>query len=371
MYYSFASAVLVGALWVLGQYSLAFGKDIGGIIGNLDKVLFVSVDKNSLTGSIPEMVFSAYQLMFAVITVALISGALVERLRFSAWLVFVALWSLFIYAPLAHWVWGGGWLSRLGDFLGYPGLGTLDFAGGLVVHISSGISALTAVVYIGERKDFRKDSVQPNSIALTFVGTGLLWFGWFGFNAGSAVAANGLAGSAFMVTNTAAVFGALTWMAIEWIRIKKPSVIGGTSGLVAGLATITPGAGFVDIRAAVIIGILAGLATYLAVAYVKRRLGYDDSLDAFGIHGISGTLGMLLMGLFANPTVGGASGLFYGNSGQFVVQLTAVGVGIAFSLFGTLLILLIITKVMKMKLRVEEEQELSGLDMGLHGEFEG
>ncbi len=370
MYYSFAAAVIVSALWILFQYSLAFGKDTGGIIGNLDKFLFMGITKDSVSGSVPEFVFSAFQMMFAIITVALISGAVVERMNFGAWIVFVVLWTLIVYTPLAHWVWGGGWLSKLGNLIGAPGLGTLDFAGGLVVHLSSGVSALVAVLYLGERKNIKKDPVMPNSIVLTFIGAGLLWFGWFGFNAGSALVSGGLAGSAFMVTNTAAVFGALTWMLIEWIRIKKPSVIGGTSGLVAGLATITPASGYVDIPAAILIGILAGLCTYFFVAIVKKALGYDDSLDAFGIHGVSGTIGILLTGLFANPIVGGAAGLFYGRPAQFFVQLISAGVGIVLSVAGTLFILILIEKVFRIKLRVTDQVESAGLDMALHGELQ-
>ena len=266
--------------------------------------------------------------------------------------VFIVLWTLLVYTPLAHWVWGGGWLSKLGDRLGAPGLGTLDFAGGLVVHLSSGISALVAVIYLGKRSGIDRESPKPNSITLTFIGAGLLWFGWFGFNAGSALSSGGQAGSAFMATNTAAAFGALTWMLIEWIRIKKPSVIGGTSGLVAGLATITPAAGFVDIPGAIMIGVLAGISTYFFVAVVKKALGYDDSLDAFGIHGISGTFGILLTGLFANPIVGGAAGLFYGKPVQFYIQVIAVLAGIVLSAAGTLIILILIDKVFRIKLRV-------------------
>lgn len=370
MYYSFGAAVLVSALWVLGLYSLSFGPSIGGFIGNLSKAFFNGVGTASLTGTIPESVFSVYQMMFAIITVALISGALVERLNFGAWAIFIVLWSTLVYAPLAHWVWGGGWLSKIGGWFGLPGTGVLDFAGGLVVHISSGISALVAVIYLGERHNVKKDVILPNSIALTFIGTGLLWFGWFGFNAGSALGANGLAGNAFLTTNTAAVFGAIVWMIIEWARNGKPSVIGGTSGLVAGLATITPAAGFVDVKAAILIGILAGLVTYFFVAFVKKALGYDDSLDAFGIHGISGTLGILLTGLFANPAINGAKGLFFGNPAQFFIQLIGALIGILFSGGLTLLILLFIEKVLRIKLRVSREDEISGLDMALHGERE-
>ncbi len=370
MYFSFAAAVIVSGLWVIVQYSLTFGRDMGGLIGNLEKSFFSGITKDSVTGTIPEFVFSGFQLMFAIITVALISGAIVERMNFGAWVVFVILWTLIVYAPLAHWVWGGGWLSTVGKYLGAPGLGTLDFAGGLVVHLSSGVSALVAVLYLGERTHIKREQVMPNSIVLTMTGAGLLWFGWFGFNAGSALGSNGLAGSAFIATNTAAAFGAITWMIIEWIRIKKTSVIGGTSGLVAGLATITPAAGFVDIPGAIAIGILAGLATYYFVAIVKKALGYDDSLDAFGIHGVSGTLGILLTGLFANPIVSGAAGLFYGKPVQFFIQLIAVLAGITLSVAGTLVILILIDKVFRIKLRVDSSVEASGLDLALHGEQE-
>lgn len=369
-YYSFICAVIVSALWVVVQYSLSFGKDVGGIIGSLDKAFFNGIGNNTVYPgqAIPEYVFSAFQMMFAIITVALISGAIVERMQFSAWVVFVVLWSLLVYTPLAHWVWGGGWLSTVGKFFGRPDLGVMDFAGGLVVHISSGLSALTAALYIGRRIGYPKEAIMPNNIALTFIGTGLLWFGWFGFNAGSAIASNGQAGSAFMVTNTAAVFGALTWILIEWVKNKKPSVVGGVSGLVAGLATITPASGFVDIKGAILIGIMASLVSYFFVAKVKGKFKYDDSLDAFGIHGVGGTLGILMAGLIANPLVGGKAGLFYGVPLQFVIQLIGAAVGIVLAVAGTALILFIIEKVFRMKLRVSEADETSGLDLSLHGE---
>jgi ammonium transporter, Amt family len=226
------------------------------------------------------------------------------------------------------------------------------------------------VLYLGKRTNYERDTILPNSITLTFIGTGLLWFGWFGFNAGSALASNGLAGSAFLSTNTAAVFGAIVWMIIEWIRNKKPSMIGASSGLVAGLATITPAAGFVDVRAAIFIGIIAGLVTYTFVAFVKKALKYDDSLDAFGIHGVSGTIGIILTGFFANPAVGGAAGLFYGNAGQLLVQVISALVGITVSAAGTWIILILIDKVFRMKLRVDARDEITGLDIVLHGERE-
>lgn len=374
VYYSFAAAIIVSILWVLGQYSLAFGNDVAGIFGNLDKALFNGVGINSVYPgqTIPENVFAVYQLMFAIITVALISGAVVERLSFGAWIVFVTIWSILIYSPLAHWVWGGGWMSKLGALFGQPNLGTMDFAGGLVVHISSGISALVCVLYLGPRVNYEKDTILPNSILTTFIGAGLLWFGWFGFNAGSALQSNGLAGNAFLVTNTAAAFGALVWIVIEWIRNKKPSIIGGTSGLVAGLATITPASGYVDVLGAIIIGTLAGLCTYMFVALIKKALKYDDSLDAFGIHGVSGTLGILLTGFLANPAICGKAGLFYGGTGgiQLLIQTLSALIGIVFSAVGTILILLLIEKVFGLKMRVEKHHEIGGLDVAMHGERE-
>lgn len=375
-YYSFAAALIVSALWVIIQYALAFGNDIGGWIGwSPGKVLFEQVGTASVhpvAGTIPESVFSVYQLMFAIITVALISGAVVERMKFSAWLVFTALWTLLVYSPLAHWVWGGGWLSTLGNLFGWTfnnkPLGVLDFAGGLVVHISSGVSALVAILYIGKRVGFETEAVLPNNISMTFLGTGLLWFGWFGFNAGSALAANGWAGNAFLVTNTAAIFGAIAWIIAEWITVKKPSIIGGASGLVAGLATITPASGFVDVKGAILIGILAGLCAFVFVSRIKKALKYDDSLDVFNIHGVGGTLGILLAGLLANPAIGGAAGLFYGNPNQFFIQLLGAIIGYVYAGLITLLILLFISKVLRMPLRVTKEQEVIGLDMTQHGE---
>jgi Amt family ammonium transporter len=369
-YYSFICAVIVSALWVLFQYSAAFGKDVGGIIGSLDKAFFNGIGNNSVYPgqTIPESVFSAYQMMFAIITVALISGAVVERMSFSAWIVFAAIWSSLIYAPLAHWVWGGGWMSHLGSLFGRPDIGVLDFAGGLVVHISSGVSALVAALYLGKRDGYPHEAILPSNIPFTFIGAGLLWFGWFGFNAGSAIMANGQAGSAFMVTNTSAVFGAITWIVLEWIINKKPSMIGGVSGLVAGLATITPASGFVSVQTALFVGIAASIVSFFFVARVKAFFKYDDSLDAFGIHGVGGFLGILVTGLFAVPAIGGKAGLFSGEPVQFLVQLIAGLVGAAFAGVGTFLILLLVDKVFRLKVRVSVQAETAGLDISHHGE---
>ena len=279
VYYSFSAAIVVSIMWVAFQYSMAFGgKDVMGLFGNLDKAFMHGVGINSLSGTIPESVFAVFQMTFAIITVALISGAIVERFKFGAWMVFIVLWSLVVYTPLAHWVWSAdGWIFKMG---------ALDFAGGLVVHISSGVSALVAAIFIGERVRYKKEAMLPSNIPYVFIGATLLWFGWFGFNAGSALGANGLAGNAFLVTNTAAAVAALTWMVIEWFVHGKPSVIGAASGLVAGLVAITPAAGFVNTEAAFVIGIVVSILCFLFVAKVKKAFGYDDSLDAFGVHGI-------------------------------------------------------------------------------------
>lgn len=363
-YYSLSAAIVVSVLWVICQYSIAFGgKEIGGgFFGGFEKVFLNGVNMSTIyptAPTIPEFVFIAFQLTFAIITVALISGALVERLNFGAWILFVVGWSLIVYGPLAHWVWNpDGWLFKLG---------ALDFAGGLVVHISSGVSALVAALFIGERVRYKKDIIVPSNIPYVFIGASLLWVGWFGFNAGSALGAGALAGSAFIVTNTAAAVAALTWMIIEWVKHKKPTVIGASSGLVAGLVAITPAAGFVDVKAAIIIGIIVSLLCYTMVAKIKKIFGYDDSLDAFGIHGIGGTWGAIATGIFANPEVNSlGKGLLYGNPQQLVIQLISVGVAMGIAIVGTLVVLVLLKLVVS--LRVEPQEEIYGLDISLHGE---
>ena len=294
--YSLGATVVASILWVVFQYSMAFGgKEIlSGFIGGFDKLFLDGVELNGvhpLYPNIPEFVFIAFQFTFAAITVALISGAIVERMRFSAWMVFSAIWLTIVYVPVAHMVWSGnGFLAKLG---------VLDFAGGYVVEIASGISGLVAALFIGERVRYKKEAMLPSNIPLVFIGAALLWVGWFGFNAGSAFAANGLAGNAFMVTNTAGAMGALVWLLAERYVNGKASVIGGVSGVVAGMVAITPAAGYVDIKASLVIGAVAGLICYLAVAKVKKVMSYDDSLDVFGIHGIGGTWGIIATGLFA------------------------------------------------------------------------
>ncbi|MBI4979716.1 MAG: ammonium transporter [Spirochaetes bacterium] len=381
IYYSLASAIIVSVLWVVVGYSLAFGTSHGGIIGGLNKAFFHGITKDSLTFTVPEFAFAMFQLMFAIITVGLVSGAVVERMKFSAWVLFIVLWSLIVYSPLAHWVWGGGWLSGgadgtsvIGKLFGVKGYSNaLDFAGGLVVHASSGISALVAAIVLGPRVRYGKDPIVPNNIPYTFIGAGLLWFGWFGFNAGSALGANGLAAIAFLVTNTAAAMAGLTWLALEWVLHKKPTVVGASTGLVAGLVAITPASGFVDVTSALVIGFVVSVLCYIMIAFVKKAAGYDDALDAFGVHGVGGIWGALATGIFANPAIGfffdgttPAAGALFGNMKQVGIQAVSVGAALVWSIAGTLLILGIIKLVNG--LRVSPAEELYGLDLTLHGE---
>ncbi|NPA39618.1 MAG: ammonium transporter [Thermodesulfobacteria bacterium] len=351
---SFVTYAIVSILWIIYGYSLAFSGNISGIIGNTAKFFMNGISIHSLSGTIPEYVFVAFQLTFAAITVALISGSYIERMKFSAWVVFTVIWFTVVYLPIAHWVWGGGWLSKLG---------ALDFAGGTVVHINAGIAALIGALLLGKRKD---PNLRPHNLTLVVIGTGLLWFGWFGFNAGSALAANGLAGIAFLNTNTATAVAAIAWMITEWIATGKPTILGLASGAVAGLVAITPAAGFVNIKGAIAIGIIAGVIPYFMVSTVKSKLGYDDALDVFGIHGVAGILGALLTGVFADPSVNGAAGLLYGNPGQLWTQVVAIAATIIYDAIATLVILGIIKAVMG--IRVSEEDEYAGLDSSQHGE---
>ncbi len=347
---------VISLLWVLCGYSLAFGPDVGGVIGGLAWVGLneVGLDPSPVYAStVPHQVFMFFQLMFAAITVALITGSVAERMKFKALLLFAVLWSLLIYAPLAHWVWGGGWLAKLG---------ALDFAGGAVVHISSGFGALVCAVMLGKRKGFGSEPMPPHDLPMTVLGTGLLWFGWFGFNAGSALGANEVAGSAFLATHTAASAGGLSWMVAEWVHRGKPTVLGVASGVVAGLATVTPAAGFIGPMSALLIGLVAGTVCYIAVVW-KMRLGYDDSLDVVGIHGVGGFMGILATGLFASI---GAQGVFFGNPGQFGIQVVLALVTLAFSVIGTYLILKIVD--VTVGLRVSAQDEEMGLDLSQHNE---
>ncbi len=356
---SFVAFCIVSVLWVVYGYTFTFSGDIGGIIGNGAKLLLSGVGVGSVTDAaktIPEFIFIVYQLTFAAITVALASGAYIERMKFSAWILFSALWMTFAYLPVAHWVWGGGFLAKLG---------ALDFAGGTVVHINAGVAALVGALILGKR---RKTSLMPNNLTAVVTGTGLLWFGWFGFNAGSALAANGLAGAAFINTNTATAVAAVAWMVIEWMHSKKPTMLGLASGAVAGLVAITPAAGFVNVSGALFIGTAAGIVAFFSVAAMKPRFGYDDTLDAFGIHGVAGTLGAILTGVFADPSINEAGrGLLYGNPRQLLTQLLAVCATLVYTGAVTFVIFMIVKAFVG--LRVDEDAELAGLDESEHGEM--
>ena len=361
--HSFFILALISVQWVLWGYSLAFGPDRGGIIGGLDWIGLRGVggEPNAdYAPTVPHQAYMVFQMMFAVITPALITGAFAERKRFKAFVIFSLLWATLVYDPIAHWVWGsGGWLKTLG---------ALDFAGGTVVHISSGISALVAALVLGHRVGFGKDSMDPHDVTMTVLGAGLLWFGWFGFNAGSALAANALAVNAFVVTNTAAAMGALTWLTVSWAHKGHPSVIGAAAGAVAGLVAITPASGFVDASAAILIGLGAGVVCYWAIQ-LTRKLKVDDALDVFGVHGIGGTWGALATGLFASTAINstGADGLLYGNPAQLAIQLLAVAVSWIYAGGATFLILKLID--LAIGLRVPEREEALGLDVRQHGEI--
>lgn len=375
IFFSLASAIVVSILWVTVQYSLIFATTpgvtdfttvtgLGEWVGNLSKSFNGMLDPNSVhpnAASIPESVFSMFQMMFAIITVALISGAIVERMSFLGWLVFIILWSFVVYTPLAHMVWNPE------GFLWHKG--ALDFAGGLVVHTSSGVSALVASIYLGQRVRFRKDIIEPANVGYVFIGAALLWVGWFGFNAGSAVAGNALAGSAFVVTNTAAAVAALTWMILEYIFLKRVSVIGACTGVVAGLVAITPASGYVDIYGAIVIGIVVSLISYTFMAFIRKLMKYDDALDVFSVHGLGGMWGAIATGIFANPAINSlGKGALYGNPAQLGVQFLSIGIAVVIAIAGTLICLFLADLITGRKLRVDPQQEIYGLDLTQHGE---
>lgn len=359
---SFVILALISLEWVLWGYSMAFGPDHSGIIGGLDWFGLSGVGmepSENYATTVPHLAFMIFQGMFAVITPALITGAFAERMKFSAFFLFVLLWATFVYNPLAHWVWGaGGWIGKMG---------ALDFAGGTVVHISSGVSALAAALLIGKRLGFGNTAFIPHNIPMTVTGAALLWFGWFGFNAGSALACNGLAVNAFVVTNTASAAAALSWVFLEWFHRGNPTTLGIASGAVAGLVAITPASGYVGPLSAAIIGAVAGGVCYGGIM-LKTKLGYDDSLDVVGIHGLGGVWGALATGLFASKAVNpaAADGLFFGNPAQFVTQLITVLVTLIFPFVMTSLILILLKSTIG--LRVSEEEEMKGLDISLHNE---
>jgi len=358
--HSFFILCLISVQWVLWGYSLAFGPDLGGLIGGLDWAALKGVGQEPSTyaPTVPHLAYMVFQMMFAVITPALITGAFAERKRFKAFVVFTLLWATFVYDPVAHWVWGGGWLFQLG---------ALDFAGGTVVHITSGVSALVAALVLGRRKGLGAEPIEPHDATMTVLGASLLWFGWFGFNAGSALTAGGLAANAFVVTNTSAAMGALTWMTVSWLHKGAPSVLGAAAGAVAGLVAITPASGYVDVSASILIGLGAGVFCYAAIQLTKR-LGVDDALDVFGVHGIGGTWGALATGVFATVAVNAAAkdGLLAGNPEQLGIQAIAVLATITYSAVMTFVILKVIN--LFVGLRVPEQDEVLGLDATQHRE---
>lgn len=361
MMQSFAALGVITLVWLFWGYSLSFGTDINGLIGGLDFIGMAGVGMEphaTLATNLPHMVFMIFQCMFAIITPALITGAFAERMRFSAFLIFIILWCTFVYSPLCHWVWGGGWMAKMG---------AMDFAGGAVVHMSSASAALAATLVIGKRKGFGKRSFLPHNLPMTMIGTALLWFGWFGFNAGSALAANGLAGNAFVTTHVAAATAMLAWVFVEWKLHGKPTTLGAASGAVAGLVAITPAAGFVGIMPSVLIGLGAGLFCYFGVG-LKSRFGFDDSLDVVGIHGVGGIWGALATGLFASQAINpaGFNGLFYGNPGQLWIQFVSVVGTCLFSFIVSYVLLKIVNVIVP--IRVTEEEEETGLDVAIHSE---
>ena len=356
---SFAVTCLMTVLWMIIGYSLAFGDggDMNAYIGGMDRLLLRGMGVDTLSGTIPESVFMTFQMTFAIITPALICGGFADRMKFSSMLVFLGLWMVLVYAPITHWVWGGGFLGEAG---------VLDFAGGTVVHINAGIAGLVGALVLGKRRGYGTENMAPHNLVLSVIGASMLWVGWFGFNAGSAVAANGSAGMAMAVTQIATAAAALAWMFAEWMFRSKPSVLGIVSGAVSGLVAITPASGYVGPGGALMIGLAAGLACFWAATSLKNRLGYDDSLDVFGVHAVGGIVGALLTGVFAVEAIGGTPGVLEGNPGQVLIQLEGIAVTIVYCGVVSFVLLKIIGAVMG--LRVDDETEVGGLDINLHGE---
>lgn len=360
IFLSFVSFAIVSIIWFVYGYDLTFGSDMWGFMGSIANPLFGGVVESSSLSTyaptIPTGLYAIFQMTFAAITVALISGAVVERMKFSAWLAFIPIWATLVYMPIAHWMWGGGWLAQMG---------ALDFAGGTVVHVNCGMAALALVMLLGARKN---SNLLPHHLGYSIIGTGLLWFGWFGFNAGSALGATNLAVSAMIVTNISACVGMMTWILMDKLQTGKPTILGALSGAIAGLAAITPAAGYVNVTAAIIIGFIAAICAYFAVSHLKPRFGYDDSLDVFGIHGVCGIVGTIAVGFFATPLINSAikGGLIAGNPAQIGIQLLAVVVIGAYAFVMTLIIGKVIDKTIG--LRVETQEEVQGLDINLHEE---
>ena len=356
---SYTAFCTASVVWVVIGYSIAFSGD-GAYFGNLDNFLLKGILVTDVEGTIPTLLFVFFQGTFAAIAVALVSGSIIERVRYSTWFVFSILWVILVYSPVTHWVWGGGFLSELGE---------LDFAGGTVIHVNAGVAGLVLVYLLGNREGFKKTSVRPASVKLMILGSALLWFGWFGFNGGSQLAADGIAANALLVTNVAAACGGLAWLLIEWFTTNsKPTLIGSASGVVSGLVGITPAAGYVDVSGALYIGIGSGVVGYFGVVKLKKWLGYDDTLDVFGIHGLVGAFGAIATGIFANPLVNeGNAGLLYGNPDQVWIQIQSVFFVSVYSAVATFIIYKIISLVFGTG-RVSEEVEKDGMDMAYHGE---
>ncbi len=359
--FSFITMAVASLVWVLWGYSLAFGDggDLNNFIGSLSYVGLSGIGTGDVDGGIPVLLFVAFQMMFAIITPALITGAIVERFKFTTYLIFLVLWLTFVYAPICHWVWAGGWIAQLGD-----GTGALDFAGGTVVHINAGVAALVAAVLVGRR---RRPAIEPHNVPYVVLGAGILWFGWFGFNAGSGLVADGQAVNALLVTNTAAAAGALSWGILSYIQNKRISAVGIATGAVAGLVAITPAAGFVNVMGALVLGIGAGVLPYFFVMY-RPKLGFDDALEVFGVHGIAGIWGALGTGVFAVEAIGGTAGLIEGNAEQMGWQIIAVVATIAYSGVATFVILKVLDLIPGLGLRESERAEDEGLDLAAHGE---
>ncbi|WP_112124026.1 ammonium transporter [Methanosphaera sp. BMS] len=357
MFLSLIAFAIACVIWVCYGYQFAFGSTIGGFIGMPANFLLqgIPIDMIHPDTTIPELLFVVFQATFAAITVALITGAIVGRMKAKTWILFTVIWLTLVYIPVAHWVWGGGWLAQMG---------ALDFAGGAVVHLNSGIAALALIILLGPRKDTR---LLPHHLGYAVMGAALLWFGWFGFNGGSALAANGLAANAMITTNTAAAVAMITWVLIDIFKTGKPSVLGAITGAVAGLVAVTPAAGFVDVPASIVIGFTTVFISYYSISYLKPKLGYDDALDAFGVHGMSGTWGAILTGVFASPAINGVAGLLYGNPTQLVIQIISIVAVAIYSFILTYVIAKVLDKTVG--LRVDEKTEIDGLDMNEHEEI--
>ena len=355
MFLTFIAFSIASIIWVVYGYPFAFGDvSIGGLISEPAHFFMTGIGIDDLTGTIPTILFIVFQLTFAGLTAALISGSIVGRMKTSAWMIFIVCWVTLVYIPIAHWVWGGGWLMQMG---------ALDFAGGTVVHINSGVTALALALVLGKRKN---PSLLPHNLGYSVLGAGFLWFGWMGFNGGSALAANGLAASAILVSNIAAATALITWVLIDIVKVGKPTMLGAITGGVAGLVAITPAAGFVDVPAAIIIGFVTAFVSYFAIYYLKSKLGYDDALDVFGVHGLSGVWGAIATGIFASPLINEASGLIFGNPGQLTIQIISIVVTAVYAFVISIILAKILDKTIG--IRVEEKAEIEGLDTSLHEE---